>query len=349
MQYCLTQQALIESQQQAIDDLYRIDKLKDEFLANTSHELRTPLNGIISLAENMVISSGEHLPEKTQIDLALIINSGKRLFNLIDDILDYSKLKNNDIVLRQQSVDLYTIVETVTNLLQQLLVEKRLVVKNQIVKNIQPVYADENRLQQILYNLVGNAIKFSEQGTIVITALEKAKQMGASQGFIEISISDNGIGIPQEHIGRIFESFEQADGSVSRIYGGTGVGLSIVKKLVNLHKGTIRVTSSPGEGSCFTFSLPMAGGGATDQIIQQPLLRQVLLTQSNFPANISEENQPEGNTFDQLKENILVVDDDPTNRYVIGQLLSNNGYNVFTAISGVEALDMVRNKQSTFF
>ncbi len=229
-------------------ELQRLDKHKNEFLTNTFHELRTPLNGIIGIADSLIDSP---LPEQTRANLTMIIVSGQRLANLVSNILDFSKLRHNNIDLQLKSVSLRKIVEVVFSLSKPLIGNKNLQLINTISLNLPPAKADENRLQQILHNLLSNAVKFTEQGRVEISA-------ELNENLIAVSVSDTGIGISKDKLESIFKSFEQADGSTARVYGGTGLGLAVSKKLVELHGGKISVTSEMGVGSRFTFTLPGA-------------------------------------------------------------------------------------------
>ncbi|MDY7015846.1 MAG: ATP-binding protein, partial [Cyanobacteriota bacterium] len=231
-------------------ELQRLDKLKDEFLANTSHELRTPLNGIIGIAESLLDGVTGTLPDRAKFNISLMMYSGRRLTQLVNDLLDFSNLKNNKLSLQIAPMGIKEAVKIVLAVSQHLKGEKNLKLIDEIDPNIPLVRADENRVQQILQNLVGNAIKFTEEGEIRVSARECDR-------FLEISVSDTGIGIPQEKLDRIFIAFEQGDGSIARKYGGTGLGLAIVKKLVELHGGTVGVASEAGYGSTFTFTLPL--------------------------------------------------------------------------------------------
>lgn len=232
------------------NSLMEFDKMKDEFLANTSHELRTPLNGIIGISEALIDGSTGILAEETQRKLSLIVICGKRLSHLINDILDFSKIKKKNFDLVIKNVELKESVETVLNLTKPFILGKKINIINETAQDIY-VKADSNRLQQILYNLIGNAIKFTERGEIRISVKE-------TEGFAEVRISDTGIGISQEKYDDIFKSFEQGDGSIARKYGGTGLGLSITRNLVNMHGGKIWVNSVVGEGSTFVFTIPIS-------------------------------------------------------------------------------------------
>ena len=271
----------------------RLDRIKDEFLANTSHELRTPLNGIIGIAESLIDGATGTLPTQTCSNLGAIAASGKRLANLVNDILDFAQLKHKDIQLQLTAVCVREITEIVLTATRPLIGNKDLQLKNNICADLPPVLADENRLQQILYNLVGNAIKFTDRGGVEVSAQLVSEDGEKTRGednrksdLLTISVQDTGIGIPEERLDRIFASFEQADGSTARIYGGTGLGLAITKKLVELHGGRIRVESTLGVGSTFTFELPVDHQGASE--LDFPHSTQV---SAFFVANSEEESE----------------------------------------------------------
>ena len=231
--------------------LQELDKLKDEFLANTSHELRTPLNGIIGLSESLLDGAAGPVPEPMKKYLEMIAYSGKRLANLVNDILDFSKLKNHTLQLHRRPVDVHESVQLLLKMTEPLVGSKPLELINAVPETLPPVFADEGRLQQILYNLVGNAVKFTDQGSITVSAKYEYDR-------VVIDVVDTGIGIPPDQVNKIFESFEQVDGTDNRKYGGTGLGLAITKRLVELHGGTINVTSTLGAGSRFRVRLPVA-------------------------------------------------------------------------------------------
>lgn len=232
--------------------LQELDKLKDEFLANTSHELRTPLNGIIGLSESLLDEAAGPVPEPMRRYLEMIAYSGKRLANLVNDILDFSKLKNHTLQLNKKSIDLHPFVDVILKMTTPLVGSKNLELINAVPEQLPNISADDDRLQQILYNLLGNAIKFTDSGTVTVAA--------ESEGdFIVLDVADTGIGIPEDQITKIFESFEQVDGTNNRRYGGTGLGLAITKRLVELHGGSVEVSSSVGRGSMFRLRFPIDG------------------------------------------------------------------------------------------
>ncbi|WP_422348395.1 ATP-binding protein [Flagellimonas sp.] len=324
-----------EIEKQRVSELQKIDKLKDEFLANTSHELRTPLVGIIGLTESLKDGIAGKLPKTAMDNLDMIANSGRRLSHLVNDILDFSKLKNQDLELALRPVDVHGVSNIVLQLSQPLLQDKKIKFINSIPKEIPLVDADENRLQQILHNLIGNAIKFTPKGYITLLA-ETKKEM------LSIIVSDTGIGIPEDKLETIFNSFEQGDGSTQREYGGTGLGLSVTKQLVELHGGTIEATSEQGKGSIFTFTLPLSK-------TKRKELKKKNKSTADFVQNLNsykEEENVKSIQPDPNKESlrILVVDDEPVNRRVLENHLTMAGYTVVEVSSGKEALKAMESE-----
>ncbi|MBE9123137.1 response regulator [Tychonema sp. LEGE 07199] len=329
-------------------ELERLDKLKDEFLANTSHELRTPLNGIIGIAESLIDGATGQLPESTNFNLGLISASGKRLSTLINDILDFSQLKHKTIELQIKSVGVREIVSVILTLSQPLVNQKNLQLINSIDPELPPIAADENRLEQILYNLIGNAIKFTENGTVEISAeLVNCNEQSPLNSQLAITVSDTGIGIPEDKLERIFESFEQADGSTAREYGGTGLGLAVAKQLVELHGGTISVSSTVGAGSLFTFTLPVSETQPEFSSKQPPLTQESrILTTPELAQQSSIINSglsANSNFPENQRIKILVVDDEPINIQVITNNLSLENYAITKASNGLEALNLIES------
>lgn len=354
-----------EALKQANNDLRRLDQLKDEFLANTSHELRTPLNGIIGLAESLIDGVAGPLLEKQRKNLMMIVQSGHRLSNLVNDILDFSQLKHKDIHLQIKPVGIKEIADIVCTFNQTIAKQKQLELVNLITGDLPLVAADENRVQQILYNLVGNSLKFTDSGSVKISA-----ELVSDNNQIAITVSDTGIGIPADKFDRIFESFEQADGSTAREYGGTGLGLAVTKKLVELHGGKITVTSTVGVGSQFTFTLPVFTEKvelAETNVNQQ----QVFTTKTTDLKSEQSEIENQGiksadlelgyssNGNGKIKDNgahqndnnnnveklkILIVDDEPINLQVLENHLSlQEDYAITQAINGMEALTIIEH------
>ena len=327
--------------------LTKLDKLKDEFLANTSHELRTPLNSIIGLSESLIDGAGGHISDYAASNLAMIANSGRRLYSLVSDILDFSQILHDNLNLNLKAVGLREAVEIVLLLCRPLLGNKELCLVNAIAEDLPPVKADENRLQQILYNLVGNAIKFTEQGKVEVRAV--ASEIANS--CVTLTISDTGIGIPETRRDRIFDSFTQGEGSAARAYEGVGLGLTVTKKLVEYHGGNIWVDSEVGTGSQFSFTLPIADEDNWEQptkisVFPENLANLTLASEAKIPALASKvDSESEEKLAAEPLHNyrVLIVDDDPANLQVLINNLSLEHYEVAQASSGQEALGMLAN------
>ena len=232
-----------------IHELRQLVEQKEGFIALMSHELRTPLNGIIGLS-NALLSD---LPEEGDVayTVATIRNSGARLLNLINDILDASALRKGRLVVAKNRVILQHAVDDVIELTTPL-VHSGVHLSSRIGSDIPPVVGDASRLVQVLYNLIGNACKFTNRGEIWVDA-----EVNTADKLVEVTIHDTGIGIPKDKLVDIFSPFEQVDMSAARRYGGTGLGLNLAKQLIEAHGGTIFVSSVPGKGSKFTFTVPM--------------------------------------------------------------------------------------------
>ncbi|GLS27386.1 two-component regulator propeller domain-containing protein [Marinibactrum halimedae] len=251
--YMHTQRKIIENERRVVSELKKVDRLKDEFLANTSHELRTPLFGMMGLAEAILDSDSGRLSNMDTDNLSMIIASGKRLSAIIDDVLDFSKIRNNSLTLRRKPTDINAASVMVVALSRTLITNRNLTIENNISTTLPSVYADEDRVQQIFHNLIGNAIKFTESGTITLSAKEH-------NGTLVVSIQDTGVGIPEDQFEALFESFKQLEASETRAHEGTGLGLAITKNLVHLHGGEIWLSSIVGKGTTFYFSLPVYTG-----------------------------------------------------------------------------------------
>ncbi|MBU3190499.1 response regulator [Clostridium bowmanii] len=333
--------------------LKSLNNLKDDFFAVTSHELKTPLNGIIGLTEGIVNNKGGSLDLELREDLFLVNSSAKRLSNLVNDMMTFSKLKNNEIVLHRKPVNISTVVEMVIKFSRVSLNNKHITFINKIDENAPFVFGDEDRIQQILHNLLGNAIKFTHKGTITLS-------FKLRNSFLEISVSDTGIGIPQQKIHKIFDRYEQVDG-ISQKYGGTGVGLYVTKELIQIQGGTIAVSSVIGKGSKFVFTIPLCtdedlvsnpqennyneeNGEVLDKYSKHLELKPNLVSISlEHGRKIINENM---NSNSKDKYRILIVDDEYVNRKVIKNYLSNDTFEVLEASSGAEALKLVEENKN---
>lgn len=341
----LAQEREVKRHRQEADRLKQIDRMKDEFLANTSHELRTPLNGIIGITESLLEGAAGEVNRETRDNLFMVVSSGRRLAHLVDDILDFSKLKNHEIELRLQGVSLRELVEITVTLSRPLIQGRDIELINGVDPDLPAVAADENRLQQILHNLIGNALKFTREGRVLVAAEQRSDQLA-------ISIEDTGIGIPEHRLQEIFESFEQADASSAREFGGTGLGLTITQQLVHLHGGTIEVESEEGRGSCFTFTLPFWDGEIDEsrsssfevQLSQVRDLSQALTPQSTAISPPKGQAGPLDTAPSSRNQGarVLCVDDEPVNLQVLENFLRLEGYATQRANDGPECLEMLR-------
>lgn len=241
---------LFEEIQQAAERLRELDHLKSEFLANMSHELRTPLNSIIGYAELIMVDLVDQLDSETLEDIQAIHLNGVHLLHIINDILDLAKIEAGQLKLKIEEVQIEPLLEKVKTSTAGLLVNKPVEMKVEIDQALPPIEADSLRINQILNNLVSNAVKFTESGCITLRA-------SCEDGWVHVEVEDTGIGINQSKIETIFERFRQADGSYTRRAEGTGLGLSITRHLAEMHGGEVSVQSQPGEGSTFTVTLPV--------------------------------------------------------------------------------------------
>ena len=308
--------------QEYAEKLKRMDKKKDDFLANTSHELRNPLHGIINMAQALFDNEKNHLDEESKKNLRLLISVGKRMSRMLDDLLDMTRLKEGRINLEISSVNVTSIVSGVFDMLQYMKEGKHLQFVLDIPIGFPNVQADENRLIQIFFNLIYNAVKFSNEGKITVSA-EIAK------GMAVIHVEDSGIGMNPQTLNRIFEPYEQGDSGITST-GGIGLGLSICKQLVELHGGNISVRTVMNEGSTFTFTLPLADDIPFEKNNQQA-----------FTEVATDMLVTEKDVIHTESPRILVIDDDSVNILIYKQLLVSEQYNVVTCTSGKEALDVL--------
>jgi signal transduction histidine kinase len=223
---------------------------KSQFLANMSHELRTPLNAILGYTELMTDGAYGEPSEKMLGILKRLEANGRHLLGLINDVLDLSKIEAGQLVLELSDYCVQDIAQTVRSTLEPLASDKKLAFKLELAPDLPPGHGDGRRLTQVLINLVGNAIKFTDAGEVAIKA-------GANNGSFHVSVRDTGPGISAADQANLFQEFQQADNAITRKKGGTGLGLAISKRIVEMHGGRIWVESQPGQGSTFAFTLPV--------------------------------------------------------------------------------------------
>jgi signal transduction histidine kinase/putative methionine-R-sulfoxide reductase with GAF domain len=238
-----------------IEDLEIASAHKSQFVANMSHELRTPLAAILGYAELMQEGFYDTLGQKSLDALGRIRSNGKHLLGLINTVLDIAKIESGQFTLSLGEYSLESVIDAVRSATESLAQSKKLSFKAEVAKSLPVGLGDEQRLTQVLLNLAGNAIKFTDAGEVSIHA-------GTANGCFAVSVSDTGPGIPEEHQGRIFEQFHQVDSSNTKAKGGTGLGLAIAKQIVEMHGGRIWVESAPGQGSTFWMELPIRAEAA---------------------------------------------------------------------------------------
>jgi len=236
--------------QQTTERLREVDRLKSEFLASMSHELRTPLNSIIGFAEVLLMGISGELPSDTLEDVQAIYDNGQHLLRIINDILDLAKIEAGTLALNPEPIQVTPLLEEIKTNNAGLLVNKPVEMVIKTETDLPEVQGDPLRLNQILNNLVSNAVKFTEKGTITLSAFR-------DDGWLCIEVQDTGIGIQDSDIDKIFERFRQADGSSARRAEGAGLGLAITRHLVHMHGGSVSVRSQVGQGSTFTVRLPL--------------------------------------------------------------------------------------------
>lgn len=293
-------------------------KAKSRFLATMSHEIRTPLNGIIGMTE--LLAPSIHTEEDGEY-LQTVQSCSSSLLDLVNDILDFSKIEAGKMELEKADIDLDGLVETTVKSFSHKAREKDLALSCSADDTIpKKLVGDGVRVRQILMNLIGNAVKFTEKGRIEVQA--RLIKHESRQAFVEFSVSDTGIGIPEDKIAGLFESFQQMDSSTTRKFGGTGLGLAIVKSLVAIMNGRIEVKSRLGEGSTFIFTIPF-------EISEMEDTQDVSVAEPDFSG---------------LSINVLLVEDNKSNQLLVKRLLEKKEIKVEVAGNGIEALCILEKK-----
>ncbi|MEX2169060.1 MAG: PAS domain S-box protein [Pirellulales bacterium] len=313
---------LLKSEQAARAEAERVSIMKDEFLATLSHELRTPLSAILGWSQ--LLASGNLEEDDVKQGLEAIERNARVQTQLIEDLLDMSRIVSGKVRLDVQWIDLASIVDMAVDSVRPSAEAKQIRLRKVIDPHAGPVSGDPTRLQQIIWNLLTNAIKFTPKGGTVDVLLERVNS------HLEITVHDSGIGIKPEFLPLVFERFRQADSSTTRSYGGLGLGLSIVKNLVELHGGSVRVESAgEGHGATFVVNLPLApirGGGKREHPTAPkppgPDCEQILLTGVR----------------------VLVVDDEPDARELIKRVLGQCEAEVITARNSEEGIELLRSQ-----
>jgi signal transduction histidine kinase/DNA-binding response OmpR family regulator len=302
----------------ARDAALNASRAKSGFLANMSHELRTPMNAIIGYSEMLVEDAGDMGLGDAVQDLGRIHSAGLHLLNLINDILDLSKIEAGHMRLHLEDIEIGDVVKQAVDTARPLMTKKNNELVVEIADGIGGMYTDATKLKQTLLNLLSNAAKFTENGTIRMTARAIADDM------VEIECADEGIGMSDQQRGRVFESFAQADDSITKKYGGTGLGLTITRHFCEMLGGGIEVESTSGTGSTFTVRLPRR---SRHQSVKRTSSRPTSKSDATTPSS--------GGT-------VLVVDDDDAVRDIITQTLNKAGFGVVAASNGLDALSLAR-------
>ncbi len=296
--------------QDAFVEMRELEKLKSQFLANMSHELRTPLNSIIGFSRVILKGIDGPVTDLQQQDLTAIYNSGQHLLGLINDILDLSKIEAGKMELTLDEVDIEKLIKSVMSTVMGLIKDKPVRLVDDIEENLPAVKADSMRIRQILINLFSNAAKFTDEGTIVVTAKRDGEK-------VRIGVTDSGPGISPEDQEKLFQAFSQVDASATRATGGSGLGLSISKQLVEMHGGKIGLQSEVGKGSEFFFTL-------------------LFFDEQEGPSEKEEEHDPEGAPV------ILAIDDDEKVISLYQRYLNAQGYQVVALTDPQKAVERIK-------
>ena len=303
----------------------KLTQAKERFIANMSHEIRTPLHAIIGYTEQL--KKNKHIVHELDEPLDAIFHSSEHLLDLVNDILDLSKIDSEQPVLKEECFSLKEITEQVIQSLQTKARAKKIALNYHIDKEADLVYVgDALRVKQVLYNLAGNAVKFTEEGSVFLRA--NIEHYTDNKCQLTIEIEDTGIGISEEGQKRLFETFYQADNSISKKYGGSGLGLSISYRLVKAMKGAIHIQSTVGKGSVFQVIIPIK-----------------IAEKQEISPNITTEEQSEKKLIFDYPYNILAADDDTFNLKLYQSTLKNMGLTTDTALNGMEALKKLKENQ----
>ncbi len=338
----LSRKRYAENMEQAKLEAENANKAKSDFLAHMSHEIRTPLNGVIGLSDLLI---GTALSEK-QYEYAQLINaSGNSLLFLINDILDFSKIEAGKLEVDVEEFNLVATVESVLGILASRATGKKLELGVAFCRNLPKIVrGDSGRIRQILLNLTGNAVKFTERGGVRISV--KVESIGTSNITVRFNVEDTGIGIPKERMSRLFKAFSQTDVSSARVYGGTGLGLAISMKLVHLMGGEIGVQSEEGKGSSFWFTIPLGCDPVVSECIQNDIedcrtskTHVCPYADGDFCAAIS--HRGIGRGFEIAGRSVLIVDENEIQRETLQTQLQSWGMKCVSCGSAREAIRLL--------
>ncbi|MFI9655002.1 response regulator [Guyparkeria sp. GHLCS8-2] len=306
--------------------LRRANRLKDEFLANTSHELRTPLHAMIGLAESLPREDS-----KTRQGLDLIIQSGRRLARLVDDTISFTQLKHGELPIRRQPTAVAPMIERVMATCQPLIGARPLVLEAKVEEGLPSINADPDRLYQVLFNLIGNAIKFTDEGRIRVSARREDKH-------IAFTVEDTGIGIPKDQLDRMQRPYEQGHDSSLDGRGGFGLDLAISRALLERHESELVLQSQSGVGTTIRFCLPVA---KDDNVAATA----PTIGETRIESPVRHDHGEEAENTTGRETTILIVDDDPTAAVVLQEQLHQAGYRTLVAHSGTRALELASQRR----
>ncbi|MGG6240523.1 PAS domain-containing protein [Nodosilinea sp. AN01ver1] len=303
-------------------ELDRATRLKDEFLASMSHELRTPLNAILGMAEGLKEQVFGPINDSQSQALSTIERSGLHLLDLINDILDLSKVEAGKLELEPVAVNVKQLCESSLSFVRQMAFSKNVGLSLESLRSMPDIAVDERRIRQVLINLLSNAVKFTPAGGQVTLRVEVESQGSESafRNLLKLSVTDTGIGIASENLAKLFQPFVQIDSSLSRQYTGTGLGLALVRKIVELHGGSVSVTSEVNQGSCFTITLPYLSEAGLDATVS-----------STAPA------QP----LDTNNTCVLVIEDSVEAAGILARYLQEQGLEAIVCPSGDRVMEEV--------
>ncbi|MFZ4558278.1 MAG: ATP-binding protein, partial [Pseudanabaena sp.] len=319
------------------EELARATRLKDEFLANMSHELRTPLNAILGMSEALQEHVFGAINQEQKDSLETIASSGTHLLKLINDILDVAKIESGQVEIDCSQTSIAELCQSSIPFVKQQALRKRIQLELKIAPNLPELFVDERRIRQVLINLLSNAIKFTpEKGRVsLVVSLQQnpAEITNEITSEIRFAVTDTGIGISPENLQKLFQPFVQIDGALNRQNSGTGLGLALVKSIVEMHNGTVTLTSEVGVGSCFTIALP-----CKNISMSSPTFTNQLTNQSTGSLELSPDNGiAEG--FPTL----LLAEDNDGNKLTISRYLKAKGYQLLFAKDGQEAINLARS------
>jgi sensor histidine kinase YesM len=335
------QEQLLDTHRSAVKFLEKVDRIKTDFLVNSSKDIRTPVEDIIKITGCFEKDPADILSTDSRSKIQMISTMGRNLLNQIDEIINYSTMRVSDIRLHRKSIDLKELSTMIIFFSRAQITERDIVFVNEIPDDLPPVYGDENRLMQVFFNLIDNALKYTESGRIILSAELQDEQ-------VLVMITDRETDIPEEELVKIFEDYHHTDNLPIQVVDGRGFDIAVTRKLVELHGGTLKVESGKSMGTTFMFSCPLyseleAGYTVLDAEGESPSMETGLVASTDHAIDKGLSGfDPDSAMNDNYT--ILVVDDEPVNVQVLVNHLSLVGYNVITASDGYRAIEIVESR-----